>query len=134
MSIAIDVNHPPISAPLAAAGRSFLAGFVVNILWSGSTAHPTKALAGGVLSAAASLIDTAIRPILAQLFQGRDTELFQSLCRFVVVFSLLGAAATAWAPSLIGTTLSINLAASMVSALALAILTGIDVNYPVLLN
>ena len=137
MSIEIDVNNPALRVPMMAAGRSFLAGFVVNVLRTGlsSTMNLTKGVAGGVLSAAASLIDAAIRPMIAKFFQGNpDTEAVQIVSRFVVVVALLSAAVTAGAPSL-GMTLGIDLMASIVCAVALNFFAGpTGVNYPVVLT
>ena len=74
--------NPAISASVHAAGRSFLAGFVVNILVAGMN-NGTSVVAGvtgGVLSAAATLIDFAIRPLITALFgSNRDNAFFIGL-------------------------------------------------------
>lgn len=131
MSLQVHVNSPETRVPLEAAGRSFLAGFVVNVLLSGiqTQMNVTKSLVGGAFSAAASLIDTAIRPMIGQLFSGYpDTELFQAITRLVVVFSILSVGATVVTPKV-----GIDLLASMVCYAAMSVFAGIDVNYPVVL-
>ena len=65
------------SAPLREAGQSFVLGFAVRAVFSDM--NTVEGLVGGALSAAASLIDTVTRPIIAFCFdanfQGSRLEL-----------------------------------------------------------
>ena len=118
--------NPAISAPVHAAGRSFLAGFVVNILVAGMN-NGTSVVAGvtgGVLSAAATLIDFALRPLITALFgSNRDNAFFIGLSCNVIIYTILIAATAAAAPTL-GMTVGVNIVASACARIALSLLTG----------
>ena len=133
MSTALATNFelsPAIREPVLAATHSFLAGYVVNaIAWRGI--NVSMGLAGGILSATASIIDSALRPIIGMFFDANgESEIFQWLTRNVIVVSILTVIPVPFAAAGVG----IDVASSIVARIAVYVISGFVENQVVMVN
>jgi len=119
MAIA-PVAHP--NAQIREAGQSFVLGFVVRAVFSDM--NTVEGLVGGALSAAASLIDTITRPIIALCFDANfHGSRLELLTRTLVVLTFLGAAAACF-PPVLGLPAGIDTTTLILARLAVGILIG----------
>ena len=134
MSTALATNFelsPAIREPVLAATHSFLAGYVVNaIAWRGI--NVSMGLAGRVSpSATASIIDSALRPIIGMFFDANgESEIFQWLTRNVIVVSILTVIPVPFAAAGVG----IDAASSIVARIAVYVISGFVENQVVMVN
>ncbi len=102
---------PRLNEATMDAGRNFFSGFTVNYILH--SANPGTAVVGGVVSAIASLIDCAIRPLLVYLFGLEFQETIEeSVIRNVVVLSIVSATSIAAAPYT-GMKIAVNILATL---------------------
>ena len=110
---------PQHNAAVMDAARNFFSGFVVNYIFH--SANPGIALLGGAVSATASLIDFAIRPLFTLVF-GRNFHdtVEEAIIRNVVVLSIVSAASIAAAP-VIGTKIVVSIFGTVATRIALSV-------------
>lgn len=125
-----------IREPVLAATHSFLAGYVVNSIASGAIwrgVNVTMGLSGGILSAAASIIDSALRPVIGMLFDANgESEVFQWITRTVIVLSILTVIPVSFAAA--GANAGINVISSIFARMAVYVISGFVENQVVMLN
>ncbi len=110
------------SAQIREAGQSFVLGFVVRAVFSDM--NTVEGFVGGALSAAASLIDTITRPIIALCFDANfHGSRLELLTRTVVVLTFLGAATACFAP-ILGLPAGIDVTTLIIARLAIGMLLG----------
>ncbi len=128
--------NPAIREPVLAATHSFLAGYVVNALASGAMwrgINVTMGLSGGILSATASIIDSALRPVIGMFFDANgESEFFQWLTRTVIVFSILTVIPVPFAAA--GANAGINIISSIVARMVVYMISGFVENQVVMVN
>lgn len=125
-----------IREPVLAATHSFLAGYVVNSIASGAIwrgVNVTMGLSGGILSAAASIIDSALRPVIGMLFDANgESEVFQWITRTVIVLSILTVIPVSFAAA--GANAGINVISSIFARMVVYVISGFVENQVVMLN